>query len=33
MKTKDFLHKNLSDNPNNDKVFQKTYQTIGKLSI
>tara|TARA_R110002153_G_scaffold194629_1_gene348021 strand:+ start:81 stop:329 length:249 start_codon:yes stop_codon:yes gene_type:complete len=32
MKTKDFLHKNLSNNPNNNKVFQKTYQTIGKLS-
>lgn len=31
-KTKDYLHKNLSNSPSNDKVFQKTYQTIEELS-
>jgi hypothetical protein len=31
-KTKDYLHDNLSNDVDNDKVFQKTYQTIEELS-
>jgi hypothetical protein len=31
-KTKDYLHSDLLRNPNNDMVFQKTYNTIGTLS-
>jgi hypothetical protein len=32
MKTPDYLHSNLLENPKNDLVFQKTYQAINQLS-
>jgi len=32
MKTHDYLHSELLANPDNNKVFQETYETIRKLS-
>lgn len=32
MKTPDYLHSNLLENPKNDLVFQKTYHAVSKLS-